>query len=363
MNRDLDRGLTALNKARLAYQQGRTREARRWAEEAAYWASDLEEAWLWLSATAAPKASLAYLKRALDINPQSETARKGMHWALRRFRQSDEFKRTGHTSRRIIERPIEAEDLVTIRPSLTQRTIPFIVAFIFLIISITAILSFSSPSIASAARQAVSAAGLARELWGQPPSALSRGNLDKATRTPTATPTATYTPTATATPTATLTPTNTPTPTYTHTPTLTATPTATDTPLPTATPKVNLPAGVADDERWISVNLTNQTTSAYEGSTLLRTFVVSTGTWRTPTVTGQYRIYVKYRYADMSGPGYYLPQVPYVMYFYQGYGLHGTYWHNNFGTPMSRGCINLVTEEAGWLFDFASVGTVVYIHK
>ena len=47
----------------------------------------------------------------------------------------------------------------------------------------------------------------------------------------------------------------------------------------------------------------------------------------------------------MSGPGYYLPGVPYVMYFYQGYGLHGTYWHDNFGQPMSHGCVNLPTRK------------------
>ncbi|RME88435.1 MAG: L,D-transpeptidase, partial [Anaerolineae bacterium] len=109
-------------------------------------------------------------------------------------------------------------------------------------------------------------------------------------------------------------------------------------------------------------DLSAQRVYAYEGNTLVRSFVVSTGTWRYPTVTGQYHIYVKYRYADMSGPGYYLPDVPYVMYFYKGYGLHGTYWHNNFGTPMSHGCINLTVADAGWLFNWASVGTLVNIH-
>lgn len=64
----------------------------------------------------------------------------------------------------------------------------------------------------------------------------------------------------------------------------------------------------------------------------------------------------------MSGPGYYLPDVPYVMYFYRGYGLHGTYWHNNFGVPMSHGCVNLRTEDAAWLFDWASVGTPVTVY-
>jgi hypothetical protein len=71
---------------------------------------------------------------------------------------------------------------------------------------------------------------------------------------------------------------------------------------------------------------------------------------------------VKYEYTDMSGPGYYLTNVPYTMYFYDGYGLHGTYWHNNFGTPMSHGCVNLRTEDAQWLFEFASVGTPVNVH-
>jgi lipoprotein-anchoring transpeptidase ErfK/SrfK len=69
-----------------------------------------------------------------------------------------------------------------------------------------------------------------------------------------------------------------------------------------------------------------------------------------------------YRYANMSGPGYFLPDVPYVMYFYKGYGLHGTYWHNNFGVPMSHGCINLTIADAGWIYDYATIGTVVNIH-
>ncbi len=115
-------------------------------------------------------------------------------------------------------------------------------------------------------------------------------------------------------------------------------------------------------ERWIDVDLTNQRTYAYEGKKLIRAFTVSTGVWQHPTVTGQYRIYVKYVAADMAGPGYYLPDVPYVMYFYRGYGLHGTYWHNNFGVPMSHGCVNLTIDDAHWLFNWASVGTLVNIH-
>jgi lipoprotein-anchoring transpeptidase ErfK/SrfK len=121
-------------------------------------------------------------------------------------------------------------------------------------------------------------------------------------------------------------------------------------------------ASSGNGARWIDVNLSQQMVYAYEGDVIVNSFLVSTGTWATPTVTGQYHVYVKYRSAAMSGPGYYLPNVPYIMYFYKGYGLHGTYWHNNFGTPMSHGCVNLKTDEAGWLFNWASVGTLVNVH-
>jgi lipoprotein-anchoring transpeptidase ErfK/SrfK len=117
-----------------------------------------------------------------------------------------------------------------------------------------------------------------------------------------------------------------------------------------------------DDGRWIDVDLSQQQIHAYEGDTLVNTFVVSTGLPDTPTVTGEYRIYVKVPLQDMSGPGYYLTDVPWVMFFYEDYGFHGTYWHNNFGAPMSRGCVNLTVEDAAWLYDWASVGTPVNIH-
>jgi lipoprotein-anchoring transpeptidase ErfK/SrfK len=117
-----------------------------------------------------------------------------------------------------------------------------------------------------------------------------------------------------------------------------------------------------DDARWIDVNLSQQQIYVYERNVLVNTFIVSTGLPDTPTVTGEYRIYIKVPIQDMSGPGYYLPDVPWVMYFYDEYGFHGTYWHNNFGTPMSRGCVNLTVDDAAWLYAWASVGTRVSIH-
>jgi lipoprotein-anchoring transpeptidase ErfK/SrfK len=133
---------------------------------------------------------------------------------------------------------------------------------------------------------------------------------------------------------------------------------------PTAGPAPSVPrsAGGTGGAHWIDVDLSQQRVYAYEGEAVVNSFVVSTGTWQTPTVTGKYKVWIKLRSTSMTGPGYYLPDVPYVMYFYKGYGFHGTYWHNNFGTPMSHGCVNLTIPDAEWLYDFAAVGTVVNVH-
>lgn len=112
------------------------------------------------------------------------------------------------------------------------------------------------------------------------------------------------------------------------------------------------------ENRWIEVDLSEQKLYAREGDRVVYEFTVSTGKWA-PTPTGEFRIWVKLRQSKMSGGSrergdyYYLPNVPYIMYFYQGYGLHGTYWHNNFGTPMSHGCVNLAIPDAEKLYFWA----------
>jgi lipoprotein-anchoring transpeptidase ErfK/SrfK len=94
--------------------------------------------------------------------------------------------------------------------------------------------------------------------------------------------------------------------------------------------------------------------------------LISSGTQQYPTVVGQYRTYAKYEKQDMNGYllgyDYYLEDVPYVMYFFGDYAIHGTYWHANFGVPMSHGCVNASPEDAGWLYGWAPVGTTVNIH-
>lgn len=121
--------------------------------------------------------------------------------------------------------------------------------------------------------------------------------------------------------------------------------------------------GESSEQKRIFVDLATQKLSAYEGGKLVLSFPVSTGKWgRTPT--GDFRIWVKLRYVHMeggSGADYYnLHNVPYTMFFSnkeigreRGYSLHGAYWHNNFGYPMSHGCVNIRPEDAAKLYDFA----------
>jgi LysM repeat protein len=127
------------------------------------------------------------------------------------------------------------------------------------------------------------------------------------------------------------------------------------------TPSGPVPSPTITDGKQIVVVLSQQAVYAFENGQLLKSFVVSTGMPATPTVQGDYTIYVKYDSQRMVGPGYDLPGVPWVMYFYQGYGLHGTYWHNNFGQTMSHGCVNMRTDEALWLYQWAPVGTAVRV--
>ena len=115
------------------------------------------------------------------------------------------------------------------------------------------------------------------------------------------------------------------------------------------------------DEKWIDVDLSEQRVVAYdEGNVPVRAFIVSTGLRATPTVQGEFRMWVKTRAQTMYGGSraagnyYYLPNVEWVQYFYEDYSFHGTYWHNNFGQPMSHGCINMTNEDAQWLFEWTA---------
>jgi len=123
-----------------------------------------------------------------------------------------------------------------------------------------------------------------------------------------------------------------------------------------------------DDSKWIEVDLSEQRLYMKQNGNTINSFLISSGKWA-PTPTGEWRIWIKLRYTRMRGgvkalgTFYDLPNVPYTMYYDRGYGVHGAYWHNNFGQPMSHGCINMRPEEAGIVFNWASVGTRVVVHN
>lgn len=127
------------------------------------------------------------------------------------------------------------------------------------------------------------------------------------------------------------------------------------------------PKGVADDERWIDVNLTNQSLVAYIGYRPVYATLVSTGRIKDEldplknfeTPTGSFRISSKHLTATMDGDHaidgpYSIEDVPYVMYFQLAYALHSAFWHSSFGRPRSHGCINLAPVDARWIFNFAT---------
>jgi len=118
--------------------------------------------------------------------------------------------------------------------------------------------------------------------------------------------------------------------------------------------KLSSVLGSTSEEKWIEVDLSQQKLWAWEGDKLFLETLVSTGLPWWPTPQGEFRIWAKTRATKMEGGEgkyyYNLPNVPFVMFFendkipgYRGFGLHGTYWHSDFGNVHSHGCVNLPT--------------------
>ncbi len=121
--------------------------------------------------------------------------------------------------------------------------------------------------------------------------------------------------------------------------------------------------------RWINVNIGQQIVTAYEGGKPVKITLASTGKGDNQTELGVWKIYWRLPKQDMkggnlaSGDFYELKDVPYPQYFHtSGEGFHGTYWHDDFGHKRSHGCVNLSTPMSEWLYGWASIGTIVYVH-
>lgn len=132
------------------------------------------------------------------------------------------------------------------------------------------------------------------------------------------------------------------------------------------------PNAPVEGEKWIDVDLSAKTVTAYVGDTpVWGPRLMVDGKEGNETVTGSFEIYLRYDIQDMTNANYYpedhpkyyfTPDVPWVQYFSGGYGFHGAPWRSSFGYSGSHGCINMPVSDAKWLYDWASIGTRVEVH-
>ena len=369
-----------LKQAYEALQRGDKQAARRWAQLAAQRSPDLEEPWLILAAVARPKVSIAYLERALAINPHSERARKGLEWARTQLRAQT-------TPARLIEKAasVQAEIPVVTQPAAGRRELPvrastqarpvsrfstlLLVLLLLAVVGAAWVFRPRFGSSAAAVFHNFPAAGR-----GDPGSSLGQDNpalawVQAALKIPTHTPypTATYTPTATAS----LTPS--PSATATLTPTFTPTPLPTETPTPPdwlmegefmAQP---FPQG---GEKLIVISISEQHLWAYQGGELVFSFIASTG-MENATRAGTYHVLDKIPDAYASTWNLWMPW--WLGIYPAGNlenGIHGLpimsngrrLWAGVLGAPISYGCIVLGVEESHALYDWAEVGVTVQIN-
>jgi len=317
----------ALDRARSALLKKDASGAFKHAKTAADLNPKLEEALLILASVSNPKDSVKFLNRALEVNPDSQKARKGMRWAARRLHEIQQQNARGKSG------PPHKHASKKYNKDEEQVKKHWGVSLFISIISIGGLLMF----------------------WLILPALQAQASIENEPRPENALIKPTLTPTIT------------PTPTLTPTPTPTMTPTPTQIPITSYSSYIyhswDIPEEVSDtNDFWIEIDLSAQMLYAYLDGQIISSYLVSTGINSRPTITGTHKIYAKYLTYTMVGPGYNLPDVPYSMFFYKGYGIHGTYWHSNFGTPMSHGCVNMNTNDAAQIYNQSSIGTYVFVH-
>ncbi len=119
------------------------------------------------------------------------------------------------------------------------------------------------------------------------------------------------------------------------------------------------PADIGKNDRWVAVDLYEQTLVAHEGDRMVFATLISSGLPQWGTREGLFRIYDRYEAIRMSGATgqpdfYFIDAVPWVMYFDGEIGLHGTYWHDRFGYRQSHGCVNMSIMDAWWVFQWTA---------
>jgi lipoprotein-anchoring transpeptidase ErfK/SrfK len=128
------------------------------------------------------------------------------------------------------------------------------------------------------------------------------------------------------------------------------------------------PPGV-DNNRWIEINLLEQTLAVMENGKILFATLIATGIKPYYTQPGLFKIKEKKPTETMSGAFeadqsdyYHLEDVPWTMYFDKLRAIHGAYWRAMYGFPQSHGCVNMSVGDARWVYDWAKEGDWVYVH-
>ncbi len=375
----------ALRRSRIALKKGDKDLARHWAEKAASLAPNLEDVWLLLAASSRPQISIHYLERALAINPESKRAQKGIAWAKKRLVPKKPPSKSSVVPDKTEKKPEKTRPTQVIQDTQKTKSTPVVVgvpllpiqpiaetqpnqavtskgksrfgrqslpALLITVFFIAIILALMPKFTAFAATMnAPPTATFSQEHWGE-------AEINKPTYTPS--PTATFTPTNTPLPT--LTPTNTPIPTETLVPT--------KEPIPTAAKEVD------EDEvysyggwKYVLVDISDQHLYAYEGDTLVYSFVASTG-MNGATAAGSFSILNKIPNAYGATWDIWMPS--WLGIYWVGSmqnGIHAlpimsngaTLWDGYLGTPISYGCVVLGSYEAQLLYNWVDIGTPVDI--
>ncbi|MFZ1040182.1 MAG: L,D-transpeptidase family protein [Anaerolineales bacterium] len=342
-----------LQRAKEALQRGEKHEARYWAQIAASMAPNAEEPWLILAAVANPRASIAYLERALEINPNSEHVRAALNSARRKQLNEE----TLLVSQEANIPPAQVEALPQPNPVVQKERrflyIPTPLRFLILALFLGAISAFfwagSSFSALAAAHSRIGTSSQDSQIhyWSQ-------ADLPKPTYTPS--PTAAFTPTESPFPTS----------------SMSATSILTAAPVPTnpTQPSDGALLEPGSAEKLIIVSIHEQHLYAYQGSKLIYSFVISTGS-NNSTVAGTYHILDKIPNAYGWNWNFWMPD--WMGIYYVGSlenGFHALplldngqrLWGDEIGTPVTYGCVVLGIADAQTLYDWAEVGTSVQIN-
>lgn len=374
----------AIQQSYQALQHGNKRAVRHWAELALAQNSALEEPWLLLAAVSTPRASVEFLQRALQVNPTSERAKKGLDWALKRLREAEVKPLAAGTTQparaqtpvptqpvRVVASPAATQPARVIKTSPVEKqtprwgVVPLALSLLTCLLIAASFFWGAKPvraflnDLAQPPQGAVgwAVAEVAKSTGAVFPTLtpLSPVAVGSATSLPQSTPTRPVTPT--------------------ESPTALPTDIASEpwpTPLPTDTPvpqQAAAPAPNYESGKLILVDISEQHMYVYENGMLVYSFVVSTG-MNGGTRAGEFSILNKIPSAYGSTWNIWMPN--WLGIYWSGHlqnGIHALpilpngqrLWAGYLGTPISYGCVVLGTYESELLYNWAEVGTPVVI--